>query len=69
MNDIMKTIKSLEESCLLIKGVTEIIKNEAKKQKAGFLGTLLGTLGAILLENTLIAKGKIGASEGTVWVG
>ena len=69
MNDIMKTIKSLEESCLLIKGVTEIIKNEAKKQNAGFLGTLLGTLGAILLENTLTAKGKIRASEGTVRVG
>ena len=69
MNYIMKTIKSLEESWLLIKGVTKTIKNEAKKQKGGFLGTLLGTLGASLLENTLTAKGKIRASEGTVTVG
>ena len=33
MNDIMKIIKSLEESVLLIKGVSKTIKNEAKEQK------------------------------------
>ena len=48
MNDIMKIIKSLEESGLLIKGVSETIKNEAKEQKGGFFGMLLGTLGASL---------------------
>ena len=48
MNDIMKTIKFLEEFCLLIKCVSETIKNEAKEQKEGFLGMLLGTLGASL---------------------
>ena len=44
MNDIMKIVKSLEESGLLIKGVSENIKNEAKEQKRGFLGMLLDTL-------------------------
>ena len=51
MIDIMKSVKSLEESGLLIKGVSETIKNEAKEQKGGFLGTLLDTLGTTLLEN------------------
>ena len=51
MNDIMKIIKSLEESELLVKGVSETIENEAKIQKGGFLGILLGNLGASLLEN------------------
>ena len=36
MNDIMKVIKFLEESVLMIKGVRETIKNEAKEQKGGF---------------------------------
>ena len=49
MNDIMKIIKSLEEFGLLIKGVSETTKNEAKEQKIGFLQMLLGTLGASLL--------------------
>ena len=40
MNDIMKILKSLEESGLLIKGVSETIKNEAKEQKGGFLRML-----------------------------
>ena len=45
-NDIMKIVKSLEESGLLIKGVNETIKNEAKEQKGEFLSMLLSTLGA-----------------------
>ena len=44
MNDIMKINKSLKESGLLIKCISEKIENEAKEQKGGFLGTLLGTL-------------------------
>ena len=48
MNDIMKIIKFLEESVLLIKNVTQTIKNEAKEQKVTFLSMLLGTLGASL---------------------
>ena len=49
MNDIMKKIKTLEESGFLMKDVSQIIKNDAKVQKEGFLGMLLGTLGATLL--------------------
>ena len=60
----MKIDKSLEESRLLIKSMSEIIKNEAKDQKGGFLGMLLGTLGASLLGNLLTGKGAIAASQG-----
>ena len=48
MNYIIQMIKSLEESILLIKSISETIKNEAKEQKGGFLGVLLATFGAIL---------------------
>ena len=69
MNDIIKIVKSLEESGLLIKGVSEIIENDAKKQKGGFLSMLLGTLGASLLGNLLTGKGKIRAGENTIRAG
>ena len=58
MNDIMKIVKSLEKSCLLIKDVSETIKNEPKEEKGGFLRMLLGTLGASLLKNLLTGKGN-----------
>ena len=64
MNDIMKIVKSLTEFGLLIKGVSETIKNEAKEQKGGFLGMLLGTLGANLFGNLLTGKDIITAGEG-----
>ena len=51
MNDIMKIVKSPGESDLLIKDVSKITKNEAKKQKGGFLGILLGALGPSLIGN------------------
>ena len=51
MNDIMRIVKSLEESGLLIKGVSEAIKEKGKEQKDGFLGNLLETLGTSLLGN------------------
>ena len=60
---IMNIIKSLEESGLLIKGVS---KNETKEQKGGFLGMLLGPLRASLLGNVLAGKYTIRASEGTI---
>ena len=69
MNDIMKIVKSLEESGLLIKDVGETIKNEATGQKGGFLRMLLGILGASLLGNLLTGKGRIRAAEGTVRAG
>ena len=57
MNFLMKIIISLENSGLLITGVSETIENEAKEQKGGFLGMLLGTLGGSLLENLLTGNG------------
>ena len=70
MNDIMKMVKSLEESGLLIKGARQTIKNEAKEQKRGLLGMLLGTLGARLLGNILTGKRRIGgAGKGTIRTG
>ena len=66
MNNIMKIIKSLGKSGLLIKGLSETIKKEAKEQKGGFLSMLLGTLGASLLGNLFTgkAKGVIATSQG-----
>ena len=49
MDDILKIVKSLENSGVLSKGVSETIQHEAKEQRGGFLGILLGTLGASLL--------------------
>ena len=51
IDDIIKIIKSLQESGLLIKRVSETIKNKAKEQKCEFLEMLLGTLQAFLLGN------------------
>ena len=56
MNDIIKIIQALEDSNILLKGVTETIKNEPKEQKGGFVSMLLGTLGASLLGNLLSGK-------------
>ena len=69
MNDIMKIVKLLEESGLFIKGVGGTTKNEAKEQKTGFLGMLLGALGASLLKDLLTGKGKIRADKGKIGVG
>ena len=69
MKDILEIVKSLEDSGLLLKGVSETIKNEVKEQKGGFLSMLLGTLGASLLGNMLSGKGVIRAGEGTARVG
>ena len=51
LNDIMKITEGLENSGILLKGVTKTIENETKEQRGGFLGMLLGTLGASLLGN------------------
>ena len=61
----MKIVKFLEDSGLLIKGVSETIQNEAKEQKGGFLSMLLGTLGASLLGNLLTGKGVNKKGKGT----
>ena len=64
MKDIIKIVKSLENSGLLLKVVSETIQNEAKEQKGGFPSMLLGTLGASLLGNILEGKGAIAMSHG-----
>ena len=56
MEDIMKIGKSVEESGLIIKGISETIKDETKEQKGGFFSILLGTLGASLLGSALTRK-------------
>ena len=70
MNDIMKIIEALENSGILLKGVSKTIENETKEQKGGFLSMLLGTLGASLLGNLLTGgKGIVRAGEGIVRAG
>ena len=64
MKDIIKIVKSLEDSGLLLKGVSETIQNEAEEQKRGFLSMSLGTLGASLLGNILAGKGAIAKRQG-----
>ena len=64
INDIIKIVKSLEDSGLLLKEVTETVQNEVKEQKGGFLSMLLGTLGATLLGNLLTGKGIYRAGKG-----
>ena len=67
MNDIMKIVQALEDSNILLKGVTKTIKNETKEQKGGCFSILLGTLGASLLGNLLAAKVIIRAGTGKQW--
>ena len=73
MDDILKIVKSLEDSNMLLKGVSETIQHEAKEQRGGFLSMLLGTLGASLLGDILSkglsGKGVIRAGEGTIRAG
>ena len=64
INEFIKIIKPLEESGLLLKGVTETVQNEIKEQKGGFFSMLLGTLGESLLENILTGKGIYRAGKG-----
>ena len=66
MNDIMKIIQALEDSNILLKGVTKTIKNETKEQKGGFLSLFLVTLVASLLGNLLTAKGIVRAGTGNI---
>ena len=64
MNDIVKIVQALEDSNILLQGVTKTIENEKKQQKGGFLSMLLGTLGASLLGNLLSGKGIVRARSG-----
>ena len=60
----MKIVQALEDSNILLKGVTKTIKNETKERKGGLLSMLLGTLGASFLENLLAGKGIVRAGSG-----
>ena len=64
MEDIIKLVKYLEDSGLLLKLVSETVHNEVKEQKGAFLSMLLGTLGGSLLGNILAGKGTIAMSQG-----
>ena len=67
IEDIMKMVKSLEESCQLTEGVSRITESEIKKGR--FLVMLVGTLGASLLGNMLTRKRVIQTGKGTVKAG
>ena len=67
MEDILKIVKSLEDSGLL--KTSETIKDEAKEETRGFLSVLLGTLGASLLGNMLAGKEVMSAGDETDRVG
>ena len=70
MKEILKMIKALEKSGILLKGVSKTIKNETKEQRGRFLSMLLGTLGASLLGNLLTGgKGIMRAGDGIVRAG
>ena len=73
MQDLLKIVKSLEDSGILLNGITETVKNEVKEQKGGFVSMLLGTLGASLLGDflpkNLSSRGVIRAGEGTIRAG
>ena len=73
MEDISKIVKSLENSGLLLKGVSETIQNEGREQRERFLSMILGTLGTSLLGDlltkNLLGKGTIRADEGTIGAG
>ena len=63
MNDIIKIIKSLEDSGVWIDGVTETVKHKIKKQEGGFLGTLLAPVNASLMQPVIssVVKGISGS--------
>ena len=65
MNDIIKIVQALEDSNILLKGVTKTIKNETKEQQGGFSSMLLGILGASLSGNLLSGKGTVRAGYGS----
>ena len=70
MKDIMKIIEALENSGILLKGVSKTIENETEEQRGGFLSMLLSTLGASLLGNLLTGgKGIMRECDGILRAG
>ena len=66
MQDLLKVIKSLESSGVLLDGITATVKNEVKEQRGGFFSPLLSVLGSSLLTSMLSGKGVIRAGEGSL---
>ena len=66
MEDRMEIVKSLEESGLLLQGVSETIKNETNEQEEEFLSMLLGAFTTTILGNALQGQGVMRAAEGTI---
>ena len=66
MDDIIRIIKLLENSGILIDRISKTVKREIKRQESGFLGMLLGLLSASMLANTIVRKGTMGAKKGVV---
>ena len=64
IGDIIKIVKSIEDSGLLLKGITKTVQNEVKEQNRGFLSMLLGTLSTSLLGNLWTGKGTYRAGKG-----
>ena len=69
MEDIIKLVKSLEDSGLLLKGVSKTTQNEAIEKKGGFLSMLIVALGANLLGSMLVGKETIRARERIIRAG
>ena len=73
LQDVLKIVKSLEDSEILLKGVTQTIHIDISKQNKGFLSMLLGTLGVSLLGDLLTKnlsrKGAVRAGKGTIRAG
>ena len=69
MEDIRKIVKSLQESGLLMQGISKAIRNKTKEQKDGFLSMLLGVLAASILRNALVERGVIRVGEITITAG
>ena len=69
MEDIVKIVKSLEESGLLIERISEKVKNETEEQKGEFLAMLLGTLAASMLRNALTGREVTRVGKDTIRAG
>ena len=73
MQDLLKILKSLENSGILLDGITETVETEVKERKGGFLSMLLGTLVASLLGDlltkNLLGRGVVRAEERTIRAG
>ena len=69
MNDIIKIVKSFEESSLLIKGDSETNQNEGKQRKSGFPSMLLAEVGTSSIRNLLTGNSTFRAGQDTIKAG